>query len=94
MGSPPGDITASIWAEVAELVDPLSDDVREDIEQYQGEVADILERDGWPQPDLVPVVTNTEGRPAFRNYTYLQKFFDSKIMNPGTNMGRMSWLND
>ena len=47
MGSPPGDITASIWAEVAELVDPLSDDVREDIEQYLGEVADILERDAW-----------------------------------------------
>jgi hypothetical protein len=69
-GRPPGSLVATIGAEVGALIDPLPDDIREEIEQYLGEVADILERDGWEQPYLEPQVTNSEGRPAFRVYYF------------------------
>ncbi len=73
-GHPPRSLFADIMADDDALPQaaPLPDAMRRDIEQYLGEVADILERDGWKQPYLYrePGFTNSEGRPAFPVYYY------------------------
>jgi len=69
-GAPPGSVAASLQAGVAALFEPLPDPVRIEIEQFLGEVADILEAEGWKEPYLRPIVTNSEGRPAFQVYYY------------------------